>query len=229
MDNSKYDSVPLIIIEDHPAMRLGMVHALSLEPRFKIVGESATAEEGLELIRKLKPWVSLTDINLAGQMNGIQMASQVVAEHLPTRVFLVTGYTEAAQVKQAMRSGAAAYLPKVTDLDILINGIWTVINGGYVVEGNSFPDEESMKSWLDYAMKTAPLNDPLRIIDALTPREMQIAVSVASGKRNEEIAEELGLGLGAVKNYVTVVMRKVKVEDRTQLALFALKMGWIHI
>ena len=98
--------ITLLIVDDHPLFRQGVVDALTLESDLKVVGQSATGSDALELIRSLKPAVAVLDVNLPG-LNGQQITHQVTQEKLPTRVLLVTGYDDVEQALHAALAGAA--------------------------------------------------------------------------------------------------------------------------
>src|SRR5512135_3244379 len=103
--------ITLLVIDDHPLFRQGVVDAISREAEMKVVGQGSTGDEALETIRSLKPGIVLLDVNLPG-MNGQQIAHQVSAEKLRTRVVLMTGYDDVEQSLHAALAGAAAYVAK---------------------------------------------------------------------------------------------------------------------
>ncbi len=112
-------TITLLIVDDHPLFRQGVVDSLMLESDMQVLGQAPSGEDGLEMIRSLKPQITLMDINLPG-LNGQQITHMVVQEKLPTRVLLVTGYDEMEQAVHAAIAGAAGYLAKDIDPEILI-------------------------------------------------------------------------------------------------------------
>jgi DNA-binding NarL/FixJ family response regulator len=105
------DKIKIVVVDDHPIFRQGVIDSLSLEPDFDIIGEATNGEEALVIIRELAPDVAVIDVNLPG-MNGQQVTRQLVGEKLPTRVVLLTAYDDTEQKLHAMRVGAAAYCVK---------------------------------------------------------------------------------------------------------------------
>jgi DNA-binding NarL/FixJ family response regulator len=103
--------ISLLIVDDHPLFRQGVADSLALESDMIVVGQAASGEDGLDLVRSLNPQIVLMDINLPG-MNGQQIAHLIVQEKLPTRVLLLTGYDEMEQAVHAALAGAAGYLAK---------------------------------------------------------------------------------------------------------------------
>lgn len=105
------NQITLIIVDDHPLFRQGVVDALSLEPDMRIIDQSANGDEALEMIRTKKPTIALLDVNLHG-MNGQQVTHQVSQDRLPTRIILMTGYDDIEQAVHAALAGAYGYCSK---------------------------------------------------------------------------------------------------------------------
>ena len=105
------NQITLLIVDDHPLFRQGVVDALSLEPDMRIIAQSATGDEALELIKTKKPTIAVLDVNLPG-MNGQQITHQVSQDRLPTRIILMTGYDDIEQAIHAALAGAHGYCSK---------------------------------------------------------------------------------------------------------------------
>ncbi len=223
------NEVTLVVVDDHPLFRQGVVDALSLEPGFKVVAQSANGAEGLELIRSLRPTVAVVDVNLPG-MNGQQVTHMVVQEKLPTRIVLLTAYDDHEQIIHAAWAGAAAYCAKDVDPGRLILAVKEVVDGKYVIEGRVFTQKEFLR-WLDDEMEKARhlYSEPGSPFHPLSDREMEVLSCVVRGMSNKEIATSLGISHQTVKNHVTSILRKFSVEDRTQAVVYALKRGWVKL
>ena len=100
--------IKLLVVDDHPLFRQGVVDALALEPDMEVLGQAASGTEALDMIRSLKPDVAILDVNLP-DMNGQQVTHQIVQEKLPSRILLLTGYDDVEQAIHAALAGAAAY------------------------------------------------------------------------------------------------------------------------
>ena len=221
--------ITLLIVDDHPLFRQGVVDALSLEHDIKVVGQASSGDEALTMIRSLRPAVAILDVNMPG-LNGQQITYQVNQERLPTRVFLMTGYDDVEQAIHAVLAGAYAYCSKDLQPQSLGRIIREIVDGKYVVEGQVFTRRE-LEQWVEDKMEGMRQNysEPGSPFHPLSEREMEVLTCVVRGLSNKEIAAKLGISHQTVKNHVTAILRKFGVEDRTQAVVYALKRGWITL
>jgi len=223
------DKIKVIVVDDHPLFRQGVIDSFSLEPDIEVVGQAESGERALEIIRHVRPDVAVLDVNLPG-LNGQQITRLIVTEKLPTKVVLLTAYDDMEQVIHAMRVGAHAYSAK----DVLPETLTEIIRSvaaGYFFIGDSKLDDEGVEAWLDDRMESAPkaYSDPGEPFHPLSTREMEVLGCITQGLSNKEIASKLGISHQTVKNHVTAILRKLNVEDRTQAAVFALRRGWMRL
>ncbi len=167
------DKISIIVIEDHPFFRQGIVDALSLENDLDVIASASTGDEGLELIYRLNPQLALVDVNLPG-INGQQIIRKLVEDRRATRVILLTGYDDIEQKKYAIRSGAAAFCTKNIQPEDLIAVIRHVAAGRSVVDGRPL-DESELAEYLGLQDKPVtkasdPYGEPLQ---PLSLREME--------------------------------------------------------
>jgi DNA-binding NarL/FixJ family response regulator len=223
------NQITLLIVDDHPLFRQGVVDALSLEPDMKIVAQSATGDEALDMIREKKPTIALLDVNLPG-MNGQQITHQVSQDKLPTRVILMTGYDDIQQAVHAALAGAHGYCSKDIQPQSLSRIIREVAEGKFVFANNVFTRRE-LELWVEESMEGArrSYSEPGAPFHPLSDREMEVLACVVRGMSNKEIATLLGISHQTVKNHVTAILRKFGVEDRTQAVVYALKRGWVTL
>lgn len=221
--------ITLLVADDHPLFRQGVVDALSLEKDFRVLGQAANGDEAINQIRSFTPMVAVLDVNMPG-MNGQQVTHQVTADHLPTRVVLLTGYDDIEQAIHAVLAGAAGYCAKEIEPDVLARTIRAVAEGKFAIAGNIFNRRE-LDSWIDEQMEGArrSYSEPGSPFHPLSDREMEVLSCVVRGMSNKEIATLLGISHQTVKNHVTSILRKFSVEDRTQAVVYALKRGWVKL
>lgn len=223
------NQITLLIVDDHPLFRQGVVDALSLEPDMRIVAQSATGDEALDLIRSKKPNVAILDVNLPG-MNGQQITHLVSQDKIGTRIVLMTGYDDIEQAIHAALAGAHGYCSKDIEPQSLSRIIREVAEGKYVFANNVFTRRE-LELWVEERMEGArrSYSEPGTPFHPLSDREMEVLNCVVRGMSNKEIATLLGISHQTVKNHVTAILRKFGVEDRTQAVVYALKRGWVTL
>lgn len=223
------NEITLIVADDHPLFRQGVVDALSLERDFRVLAQASDGDEALDQIVSLKPNVAILDVNMPG-LNGQQLTHRISTEHMPTRVVLLTGYDDIEQAIHAMLAGAGGYCAKEIEPDVLARTVRAVADGKYAVGGNVFNRRE-LDHWIDEQMEGArrSYSEPGAPFHPLSDREMEVLSCVVRGMSNKEIAGLLGISHQTVKNHVTSILRKFGVEDRTQAVVYALKRGWVKL
>ncbi len=223
------DKITLIVVDDHPLFRQGVVDTLSLEPDMRVVAQSASGDEALALIREKQPDIAVLDVNLPG-LNGQQVTYSVTREKIRTRVILMTGYDDVEQAVHAALAGAHGYCSKDVEPSSLAKIVREVARGKYVFSKRSFNRRE-LDEWVEQSVEGAfrSYSEPGNPYHPLSEREMEVLACVVRGMSNKEIAARLNISHQTVKNHVTAILRKFGVEDRTQAVVFALKRGWVTL
>lgn len=222
--------IKLLIVDDHPVFRQGLCDVLETDPQMKVVGQAADGEVAIEMAYEVRPDVILMDINLP-TINGLQVTRKIKAQLNDVKVVMITGYDDAEQVFHALRAGASAYCAKDTTPEALIRIIHAVRDGNYVVNEKVMNHDEVV-SWVEQKIGrfAGPLEgDAEDLFIPLSPREMEILEHVTKGLSNKEIAYKLGISHQTVKNHMTAILRKLRVDDRTQAAVYALQHGWVRL
>ena len=223
------NKITVLIIDDHPLFRQGVSDSLSLEPDMKVLGQASSGDQAHDLIRSLKPTVTLLDVNLPG-MNGQQVTYQVTQEKLSSRIVLMTGYDDIEQALHAAMAGASAYCAKDIEPKNLMRTVRDVAGGKYVFDSKAMTRHE-LQTWIEEQIEGArrSYSEPGSPFHPLSEREMEVLECVVRGLSNKEIASLLGISHQTVKNHVTSILRKFGVEDRTQAVVYALKHGWVQL
>ena len=202
----------LLIADDHEIVREGLRNLLSNSPEIEVAGEASNGIEAVELTLKLKPDVLLLDLMMPSQ-NGIATIQALRERKCPTRILVLSSFADDAQVREALSAGAEGYLLKDVLKQDLIQAIVSTSRGVPALH----PEVQKI------LMRQVKDNSEASKLDTLTDREGDVLRLIASGRSNKEIASTLGLTEGTIKGYVSSVLVKLEVSDRTQAALFAVK------
>jgi DNA-binding NarL/FixJ family response regulator len=222
--------ISVLIVDDHPLFRQGLREVINGQPDLIVVGEASDGEEALQMARELSPRVVLMDVNLPSMM-GLQVVRRMRHDSPETRAVVLTGYDDDEQVFHAIRAGAHAYFPKEVQPEKLVEAVREVNAGRYVIKDVAM-DDEQVTPWLfkqveRFGIVEGEFGD--EAFEPLSPREMEILQYITRGLSNKQIAHHLGISHQTVKNHMTSILRKLKVEDRTQAAVYALSRGWVRL
>ncbi|HEY1297214.1 MAG TPA: response regulator transcription factor [Chloroflexota bacterium] len=210
-------SVRILLADDHPVFRHGLRDLLEDADGLQVVGEASSGEEAVHVSSELQPDVVLMDVKMPG-MSGIE-ASRRLREVCPaTRVLILTMFEDDGTIFAAMRAGARGYVLKDADKDDLLRAVQSVARGEAI-----FSPAIATRV-LDY-FSGASASVPRESFPMLTDRERDLLQLLARGRSNAEIAVDLGLSTKTVSNYVSSILTKLQVADRTQAILRAREAG----
>ncbi|MCD1260970.1 response regulator transcription factor [Paenibacillus athensensis] len=214
--------ISIMIVDDHDMVRTGLRTYISLEPDLVVVAEAANGKQALDVLAS-KPPEDLPDIVLMDLMmpimNGIE-ATQAIAQKYPgIKIIMLTSFLEEAKVVEAVESGVTGYMLKTVSSDQLIHAVRSAYEGMPVMTS-----EVSLALARGLRQRTAHHEEE----DALTLREKEVLMLIAEGKSNKEISEELFISIKTVKTHVSNLLMKCELDDRTQLAIYAHRKGWVE-
>lgn len=214
------DPVRLLLVDDQRLMRDGLRTLLEMEPQMAVAGEASNGQEALDQYAALRPDVTLMDVRMP-VMDGVEATRRLRARWPDARVIILTTFDDDEYVFEGLRTGALGYLLKDVSMAELTDAIHTVMAGGVLIEPSV-----ARKVVAEFA-RMAPQSSAAAadLVEALSEREIEILKLLAEGLTNREIAGRLYLAEGTVKNYVTNILGKIGVRDRTQAALRARELG----
>lgn len=204
------DQLRVVVADDHPLFREGVVHSLSLEEDLEVVGEAASGSEAVELASELLPDVVVMDLGMP-EGGGIEATRQIAASAPAVAVLILTVSEDRDDLMEVLKAGARGYVLKGVSAHGLIHAVRAVTHGEVYVT-------PVLAGGILHEMTREEPVDPFQ---RLTPREHDILELVAQGHTNREIGEELYLAEKTVKHYMTNVLQKLHVRSRVEAALLA--------
>ena len=212
----------ILLVDDHRIMRDGIRAILQKSSEFQVVGEAENGVDAVQAAKKARPDMVLMDIGLPG-LNGIEATAEILRHCPDTKVIILSMYDDEHSVVSAIRSGARAFvLKKASDSDLL-EALRAVGKGGSYLSPQVSDRLLSRIQRGDLDSKSLPT-----ILEALSPRELQVMRLVAEGKTSKEIAVMLDLGLQTVRSYRKTMMKKLGVSNVAGLTQVALAAGLTH-
>lgn len=202
--------IDILVVDDHPLFRQGVVNSLELHGGFNIVGESSSGEEGLALTTALLPDVVLLDVNMPG-WGGIMTAEKIATACPSTVIVMLTGSEDKDKLLAALKAGAKAYVLKGVSAKELAGVIRNAVAGEVYVSPSL-----AVEMLVSLTLGKAP--DPLQ---ELTDREREILALIGNGLTNKQIGDRIFLSEKTIKHYVTNILQKLQVRSRVEAALIA--------
>lgn len=209
--------IKVIICDDQAIIRDGLEMLLKLERDIEVLAQAQDGAEAVNLTATHSPDLVLMDLKMPG-MNGVEATRRIRAHFPETKVLVLTTYDDDEWLFDAIRAGASGYLLKDTPREKVIEAI-----RGTVV-GNTFVDPAVAGKLLEQAA-SQQVQQPTQVTEKLTDREEEVLRSLARGLTNTEIAQQLHLSEGTVRNHVSAIFAKLDVSDRTQAAIIAIRHG----
>jgi DNA-binding NarL/FixJ family response regulator len=206
-------AITVLVVDDHPVVRSGLVALLAVEPDLVVVGEASDGAEALSLVGALSPDVVLMDLRMPG-MDGADATARIVSEHPASRVLVLTTFDTDDDILRAVEAGASGYLLKDSRREVLVAAIRSASRGETVLA-------PPVAARLMGRMRAGGTGGA----DQLTPREVEVLAAVGRGLSNGEIGRELFIGEATVKTHLLRVFQKLAVDDRTRAVTVAIERG----
>lgn len=205
----------ILIVDDHEVVRLGLKALLEQHPYFEVIAEAANAKDALDKVETYSPDVVLMDIRLPGA-SGIEACEKITENFPDTKVIMLTSYAEDEMLFSAIRSGASGYVLKQIAAEDLVKAIEAVGRG----EGLLDP---AVTQRVFQEVKRAVRDEEAAAFANLSQQEKHVLLQVSEGRTNREIAKNLFLGEGTVRNYVSSILSKLGVSNRAEAAAYAVE------
>jgi DNA-binding NarL/FixJ family response regulator len=211
-------AIRVVVSDDHPVVRQGLRSLLEAEG-FAVVGEASDGDEAVRLVAQTRPDVLLTDLVMPGT-DGIEAIRRVRAGDVPVGILVLTSFSGAEQVIPAIQAGADGYLLKDAGPAALTDAIRAVHRGEPMLS-----PEAAAVVMARVAADAGPAPAAHPDLDRLTAREREVLAGLGRGLSNRQLAAELFVSEKTVKTHVSSVLAKLRLSDRTQAALFAVRAG----
>lgn len=211
-------TIKLLVADDHHVVRKGLIFFLNTQEGIEVIGEASNGEEALQLIKELQPDIVIMDLSMP-KLDGIEATEQIKNEGLPVKVMILTSFYDQDHILPAIEAGASGYYVKDSDPDELVTAIRKIYDGEKQFHSKITTQLVSALTGKSESKSEQPVHDKL------TKREIDVLKEITRGKSNKEIASALFITEKTVKTHVSNILAKIQLQDRTQLALYAIRNG----
>jgi DNA-binding NarL/FixJ family response regulator len=210
--------IRILLVDDHTVVRDGLTYILNAEADFEVVGVAGNGQEALEKVKELQPDLVLMDLQMP-VMSGVETIKRLKSENDQIKIIILTTFDTDEYIFEGIRAGARGYLLKDVPKEELCRAVRLVSQGQSLVQPS-----------ITARLFELVAQGGLRANDALlTERELEVLKLIARGDRNREIAAKLFIGESTVKGYVTSILQKLDVTDRTEAAMYAVQKGLVKL
>lgn len=218
----------VIIVDDHHLFRESIIRILSIEGTYDVVAEGSDGDEAIRLVEMYEPDLLLLDINMPGK-NGVEATEEIAKMNLKTKILVLSVHDDESYVSHVLKKGADGYLLKETESATLLEAMKVLAEGGSYLDPrvtNNLVKEFRRLSETEARGVPDEYNPPVGV---LTRRECEVLQLLAYGMSNRAIGETLFISEKTVKNHASNILQKLRVNDRTQAVLLAIKNNWVRV
>ncbi|MDW7672940.1 MAG: response regulator transcription factor [Bacillota bacterium] len=210
--------IKVALVDDQEVIRQGLTAILERDNDLTVAAEAANGEEAYQVCKWCQPEIVLMDIKMP-LLNGVEATKKIKRDFPHIKIIILTTFSDDEYIFEALRQGASGYLLKDAHPAKIIEAIKEVAKGGALIQPEVA--QKVIQQFCSLSKSSSAEQDPK--LNLLTARELEILTLLGHGKSNQEIAEELIITLGTVKNHLSNILVKLELRDRTQAAIFALK------
>ncbi|HAS72642.1 MAG TPA: DNA-binding response regulator [Clostridiales bacterium UBA8960] len=207
--------IKVALVDDQPLILQGLNMIIGTQSDLVVVWTAANGEEALFKCKDIRPDVMLMDIRMP-IMNGVEATEIIKKQYPETHIIILTTFMEDEEIYESLKCGASGYLLKDATPETIMEAIRKSISGGTIIEPLA-------ASKLLKHLKSSSDAEKNNVLEKMTTREIEIARRIARGQSNKEIASEMFVSEGTVKNHLTSILEKLDLRDRTQLAILMIK------
>jgi DNA-binding NarL/FixJ family response regulator len=214
--------IRVLLVDDQTLVRQGIRLLLEIEPDIQVVGQAANGREAIQIVEELHPEVVLMDVRMP-EMDGVAATQEICARFPETGVIILTTFKDDEIVFEGLKAGARGYLLKDISSEEMAEAVRKVAAGEALIQPSI-----TRKVLVEFSRLAAAASHPAPpLAEPLTERELEVLHALAHGLSNREIANQLVITEGTVKNHVSSLIAKLEVRDRTQAVLKAQELGLI--
>jgi DNA-binding NarL/FixJ family response regulator len=238
-DSGQDHIVRVLVVDDQRLMRDGIASLLEMQDAIEVVGTASNGQEALEKAVSLRPDVILMDVRMP-VMDGVVATDQVLRELPSCRILMLTTFDDEEYIIDALRAGASGYLLKDLPASDLASAVQAVYKGIYQLDpavaikviaslskSQTFDSATQSKSVSSSTSTMSEAGTLFTRSTDLTAREVEVLRLIAKGATNREIADQLVISEGTVKNHISNILSRLGLRDRTQAAIYARENGWL--